>query len=96
MFAQYLVIDNNLNWPQKHTEFSKVGSKVSRILNKPSKNSEIFLHFAKVVKFRQIWSHRVHNLGKQHLGLHHRAFQLREVTRPRKDKNLLCLRRFVG
>ena len=43
---------------QKHTELSKVGSKVCQILIKTLiKLSNIFLNFAKVAKFRQIWSH---------------------------------------
>ena len=32
MFAQYLAIYNSVNWVKKHTEFSKVGSKVCQIL----------------------------------------------------------------
>ena len=42
---------------QKYTKFAKVGSKICRIINKPSKNSQYFESFAKVAKFSQILSH---------------------------------------
>ena len=43
--------------PIAHLKFAKTGSKFTRIPNNPSKYCQGFLTFAKVVKFRQIWSH---------------------------------------
>ena len=42
---------------QWHTKFAKVGPKICQIVNKPSKIAQDFKVFAKVAKFRQIWSH---------------------------------------
>ena len=39
---------------QWHTKFAKVGPRYSPIVNKPSKMTE---DFAKMAKFRKIWSH---------------------------------------
>ena len=42
---------------QWHTKFVKVGARYSQIVNKPYKIVQNFEDFAKMGKFRQIWSH---------------------------------------
>ena len=46
-----------LKCAQQHTKFGKTGSKFSPILNNLQNIAQNFLIFAKVAKFRQIWSH---------------------------------------
>ena len=42
---------------QNNTNYPKVGSQLCQIPNKPLNIAKYFLIFAKVTKFRQIWSH---------------------------------------
>ena len=53
---QYLALNNNELLPNS-IKVAKIGSQFCQILNKPSKFAKDFYFFAKVAKFRQIWSH---------------------------------------
>ena len=57
LLFQYLAMNNNDNLPNIIGNLPKPGMKFCQILNRPVKIAEVFSNFAKVAKFRQIWSH---------------------------------------
>ena len=57
MFAQYLAISNNVNWPKSTLNFPKQVQKFAKYLSHPKKLPIYFKHFAKGTKFLQIQSH---------------------------------------
>ena len=55
-YFQYWAIFNNVNWPKKHTNFPKVCWFFSYTKLSFEKLPKYLQSFAKVAKFRQIWS----------------------------------------
>ena len=57
---RYFSIFDHLNqrkFAQQHYKYTKVCSKIFQEQKKPSKMAKGFENFAKVLNFRQIWSH---------------------------------------
>ena len=75
-------IYNNETLPKFINFVAKIGSSFCQILNKHSKNCQILVFFAKVVKFRQIWSHRIS--GRRNLNF---CFWLGALKKPLQQRN---------
>ena len=57
IFAQYLAIYNNANWPKSTLGFPKLIQKFAKYKLNPKKVAKYFYILPNVVKFCQIWSH---------------------------------------